>query len=106
MPLFLSAAGRSVTMNEVSRGPAGPGPLFGADSASILTTMTPITSSVRTDLAPTGTLRAGINYGNFILATRSAATGESRGVAIELSRELARRLTVRVDIVAYDSVAM
>ena len=68
--------------------------------------MTPITSSVRTDLAPTGTLRAGINYGNFILATRSAATGESRGVAIDLSRELARRLTVPVDIVAYDGVAM
>src|SRR5262245_35639382 len=32
--------------------------------------MSDITPAVRADLAPTGTLRAGINYGNFILATR------------------------------------
>ena len=68
--------------------------------------MTDITPAVRSDLAPTGTLRVGVNYGNFILATRDAATGESRGVAIDLTRELAGRLGVRVDIVAYDSVAV
>ena len=68
--------------------------------------MTDITPAVRSDLAPTGSLRVGINYGNFILATRDAATGESRGVAIDLARELAGRLGVRVDIVAYDSVAV
>jgi polar amino acid transport system substrate-binding protein len=67
--------------------------------------MTAPTSAVRTDLAPTGTLRAGINYGNFILATKDPATGESRGVAVDLTRELARRLAVPVEIVAYDSVA-
>jgi hypothetical protein len=44
--------------------------------------MTTVTPAVRADLAPTGTLRAGINYGNFILATRHRATGESSGVAI------------------------
>ena len=68
--------------------------------------MSDITPAVRTDLAPAGALRVGINYGNFILATRDAATGESRGVAIDLSRELAGRLGVRVEIVAYDSVAV
>jgi polar amino acid transport system substrate-binding protein len=67
--------------------------------------MTSSTSAVRTDLAPAGTLRAGINYGNFILATKDAATGESRGVAIDLARELGRRLAVPVEMVAYDSVA-
>lgn len=67
--------------------------------------MTSITPAVRVDLAPTGTLRAGINYGNFILATRDRTTGESRGVAIDLTRELARRLTVPVELIAYDSVA-
>lgn len=67
--------------------------------------MTSITPAVRADLAPTGTLRAGINYGNFILATRDRTSGESRGVAIDLSRELARRLTVPVELIAYDSVA-
>lgn len=66
---------------------------------------TPVAPAIRVDLAPTGTLRAGINYGNFILATRDRATGESRGVAIDLTRELARRLGVPLEIVAYDSVA-
>ena len=67
--------------------------------------MKPIPSAVRGDLAPTGTLRAGINYGNFILATRDRESGESRGVAIDLTRELARRLDVPVALTAYDSVA-
>src|SRR5713101_7521123 len=45
-------------------------------------TMADITSAVRADLTPTGTLRAAINYGNFIFATKDKATGESRGVAV------------------------
>ncbi len=68
--------------------------------------MKAITPAVRTDLAPTGTLRAGINYGNFILATRDRASGESRGVAIDLATELSRRLAARLQLVAYDSVAV
>ena len=60
--------------------------------------------AVRAELASGGKLRAGINYGNFILATKDSATGESRGVAVDLMRELARRLEVPVEIVAYDSV--
>jgi polar amino acid transport system substrate-binding protein len=67
--------------------------------------MTPLTPTVRADLAPTGTLRAGINYSNFILATRDRSGGEPRGVAIDLTRELARRLGVPVTLVEYDSVA-
>ena len=58
----------------------------------------------RAELAPTGALRAGINYGNVILAQKDAATGESRGVAIDLARELGRRLGVPVEVIAYDSV--
>jgi polar amino acid transport system substrate-binding protein len=68
--------------------------------------MADITPAVRADLAPTGTLRAAINYGNFILATRDRATGLSRGVAIDLTREIATRLGVPIEIVAYDSVAV
>jgi polar amino acid transport system substrate-binding protein len=67
--------------------------------------MTPISPTVRADLAPAGSLRAGINYGNFILATRDRSSGESRGVAIDLTGELARRLGVPVTLVDYDSVA-
>ena len=68
--------------------------------------MTQITQAVRTDLAPTGKIRAAINYGNFILATKDKTTGESKGVAVDLARELAQRLGVPLDIVAYDSVAV
>ena len=68
--------------------------------------MSDVTPAISTDLASTGTLRAGINYGNFILATKDRATGESRGVAVDLLHEIARRLAVPVAIVAYDSVAV
>jgi polar amino acid transport system substrate-binding protein len=68
--------------------------------------MSDLTPAVRADLVSTGTLRAAINYGNFILATKDRATGESRGVAIDLTQELGRRLGVPVEIVAYDSVAV
>ncbi len=68
--------------------------------------MTDITPAVRADLAPTGRLRAGINYGNVILATKDRATGESSGVALDLLHDLARRLGVPAEIVAYDSVAV
>ena len=65
-----------------------------------------LTSAVRADLASTGTLRAAINYGNVILATKDRATGESRGVAVDLMQEVGRQLGVPVEIVAYDSVAV
>jgi polar amino acid transport system substrate-binding protein len=67
--------------------------------------MTDITPAVRADLVPTGTLRAGINLGNPILATKDPATGESSGVAIDLLAEVGRRLGVPVAVVAYESVA-
>jgi polar amino acid transport system substrate-binding protein len=69
-------------------------------------TMTPITPAVRAELASTGKIRAGINYGNSILATKDKASGESRGVAVDLLYELGRRLGVPVEIIAYDSVAV
>ena len=68
--------------------------------------MRQISPDVRADLAPTGKLRAAINYGNFILATKDKATGESTGVAIDLANELAQRLGVPLEIVAYDLVAV
>ncbi len=68
--------------------------------------MADLTPAVRADLASTGTLRAAINYGNVILATKDRATGESRGVAVDLTQEVGRRLGVPVEIVAYDSVAV
>ena len=57
----------------------------------------------RSELAPTGTLRVGINFGNVLLTKRDAATGEQGGVAVDMARELARRLNVPIQIVPYDS---
>ena len=62
-----------------------------------------ISSSLRAALAPTGKLRAGINYGNPVLATRDGASGELRGVAVDLARELGRRTELPVDIVSFES---
>jgi polar amino acid transport system substrate-binding protein len=60
--------------------------------------------SARSELAPAGALRAGINYGNVILARKDPATGEMSGVAIDLARELAGRLGVPLTIVGFDTV--
>jgi len=67
-------------------------------------TVPPVPPDARASLAPTGKLRAGINLGNVILAQKDPATGEWRGVAIDLTRELARRLDVPVEIVPFQSV--
>jgi polar amino acid transport system substrate-binding protein len=53
------------------------------------------------ELAPSGKLRAAINFGNPILAGKDAATGEARGVSVDLARELGRRLGVPVELVGY-----
>ena len=59
--------------------------------------------AVRSELAPTGTLRAGINYGNVVLATKDPKTGELNGVHVDLARELARRAGVAIDLIGYDT---
>jgi polar amino acid transport system substrate-binding protein len=57
------------------------------------------------ELAPTGTLRIAINYGNAVLATRDAQSGELRGVTVDIGRELGRRLELPVELVGYATVA-
>ena len=54
------------------------------------------------DLAPTGTLRVGINLGNIVLAQTDAA-GELKGVTVDLARELGRRLGVPVELNRFDA---
>jgi len=65
-------------------------------------TTAPVPDQVRADLAPTGTLRAGINYANAVIATKDPVTGELRGVSVDLMRELARRLNVSLQLVGFD----
>ena len=52
-------------------------------------------------MAPSGKLRAAINFGNPILANKDAVTGEARGVSVDLARELGKRLGVPVEFVIY-----
>ena len=60
-------------------------------------------STAVSDLAPTGKLRAAINFGNPVLAGRDGATHAPRGISVDLAHELARRLDVAIEIVPYDS---
>jgi len=60
------------------------------------------TATARADLAPTGKLRAGINLGNGVIATRDPATGNPRGIAVNIARELGRRLDVPVEYVVFE----
>ena len=53
-------------------------------------------------LSGTGTLRAAINLGNPILASRGA-DGQPRGVSVDLAREAARRLGVPIELVVFNS---
>src|SRR4029434_10552945 len=64
---------------------------------------TEITPAVRSELAPTGKLRIGLNHGNFLLVTPGSSATEPRGVASDLGRELARRVGAPVEFIKFDS---
>src|SRR5881628_439439 len=62
-----------------------------------------ITPAVRSELAPRGTLRVGLNHQNFLLVTPNSSASDPRGVASDLARELARRLGVPIEFSKYDT---
>jgi len=64
----------------------------------------PMTDAVRTELAPGGRLRVGLNYSNDLLV--SARAPEHRGVAPDLARELARRAGAAVEFVGYANAGL
>lgn len=53
-------------------------------------------------IAPTGTLRAAINYGNIVLAQKGPDGGPA-GVSADLARELGRRLRVPVAFTTFET---
>jgi len=59
--------------------------------------------NLRAELAPGGTLRAGINLGNILLVTGSTPTGDPTGVAPDMARAIAERLGVEVTYVPFAS---
>src|SRR5438876_2859042 len=62
-----------------------------------------VPAEVVRDLAPTGKLRAAINLGNMVLAQKDPASGEPRGITVDLARELGRRLGLPVELVPFDA---
>jgi polar amino acid transport system substrate-binding protein len=63
----------------------------------------PSVEAIRSELAPTGTLRAGLNRSNFLLVTKGSPDDNPRGVASDMARELARRLDVAVSFLNFES---
>lgn len=62
-----------------------------------------MSSDIVSELAPSGTLRAGINLANILLVTGSTAAGEPTGVAPGMARAIADRLGVPVSYVTFGS---
>lgn len=59
--------------------------------------------AVRAAFTPTGVLRASINLGNPILAGTDPASGEVRGVSVDLARAFAQRLGVGLELVVFQT---
>jgi polar amino acid transport system substrate-binding protein len=65
--------------------------------------MTTSSFSARSELAPEGVLRAGINLSNFLLVSGHNESGDPTGVAPDLARALAELLEVNIRYVPYAS---
>jgi polar amino acid transport system substrate-binding protein len=63
----------------------------------------PMSQTAKSELAPTGVLRAGINLSNFLLVTGKSASGDPEGVSPDMAREIATKLGVPVKYVPYKS---
>src|SRR5437763_16996714 len=61
--------------------------------------------AVSRDLAPGGTLRAALNFGNSVVVKRDGPDGEPSGLAVDLADELARRLAVPRTLFGFDGAA-
>jgi polar amino acid transport system substrate-binding protein len=65
--------------------------------------MADVSRDIVSELAPTGTLRTAINFGNTVLAQKHPSGGEPQGVSSALARELAKRLGVPISYVPFDA---
>ena len=60
-----------------------------------------MSDKARSELAPTGVLRAGINLSNFLLVTGRSASGDPEGVSPDMARAIAAELGVPVKYVPF-----
>ncbi|HEY6241993.1 MAG TPA: transporter substrate-binding domain-containing protein [Burkholderiales bacterium] len=63
------------------------------------------TPAVKSELAPTGTLRVAVFTGNPVLGTRDKATGEVSGTTATMGRALAESAGVPANIIEYTAIA-
>jgi polar amino acid transport system substrate-binding protein len=61
---------------------------------------------VKQELAPSGKLRVGLNYGNFLLVLKDSTDGSPNGIAPDLGRELGKRLGVPVEFVKFPEAGL
>ncbi len=62
-----------------------------------------ISPDTQKDLAPSGKLRVGLNYGNFLLVLKDLPDGTPQGIAPDLARELGKRLEMGVEFIKFDA---
>jgi polar amino acid transport system substrate-binding protein len=74
--------------------------LFVLTSGAMATEISP---AVRSEIAPSGKMRVGLNHGNFLLVTPGSSATDPRGVASDLARELGRRVGVPVEFIKFDT---
>ena len=60
-----------------------------------------LAKEVANELAPSGTLRAGINLSNYLLVTGKSPSGEPEGVAPDMARAIADRLGLKLKLVPF-----
>ena len=65
-----------------------------------------VSVEVRQALAPTGVFRVGVYPGSPTSWVKDPKTGESVGIALDLGKDLAKRLNVPVQIIEFDRVAL
>jgi polar amino acid transport system substrate-binding protein len=58
---------------------------------------------MKDEIAPSGTLRIGLNYSNFLLVLKDLPDGTPQGIAPDLGRELGKRLGLPVEFTKYDA---
>lgn len=63
-------------------------------------------STLAHQIAPTGVLRASINFGNPVLAVRNSHTGLPQGVSVDLAHALAQRLGLGLQTIGFESAGL
>ena len=70
-----------------------------------VSTAVQVGQAARHAVAPTGRLRVGVYPGSPTSMIRDQATGEQKGLSVDLGREFARRLEIPVELVEFRQIA-